>query len=160
MERRISVLKFGGTSVGSGERIRQVADIVARQAQQFEEDFPAVVVSAMAGVTDQLLRITRSITTGEFETAQREVDALKEKHKQAARAVANSPAERTRLLSELEERFTRFEGDVERLRAALVNPDEIPLRTAAVAAWGERLSVLLVAAATREHGIEAGTGLA
>ncbi len=53
MERSVSVLKFGGTSVGSGERICQVAQIVARQAQQFEEDFPAVVVSAMAGVTDQ-----------------------------------------------------------------------------------------------------------
>ncbi len=151
MERRISILKFGGTSVGSGERIRQVAQIVARQAQQFEEDFPAVVVSAMAGVTDQLLRITRSITSGEFEAGQREIDALKAKHLEAALVVADSPAEHAWLLAALEEAFMRFEGDVERLRAA--STEDIPPRTAALAAWGERLSVLLVASALRDCGI-------
>ncbi|HVU70355.1 MAG TPA: aspartate kinase [Ktedonobacteraceae bacterium] len=155
MERSVSVLKFGGTSVGSGERIRQVAQIVARQAQQFEEDFPAVVVSAMAGVTDQLLRITRSITTGEFETGAREVEALKAKHRAAAEVVTDSPAERARLWETLEEAFARFEQDVERLRAAGSDPDVVPLRTAGVAAWGERLSVLLVASAVRTCGIEA-----
>lgn len=155
MERSVSVLKFGGTSVGSGERIRQVAHIVARQAQQFKEDFPAVVVSAMAGVTDQLLRITRSITTGEFETSAREIEALKARHHAAAEVVTGSPAERAQLLETLEAAFERFEQDVERLKAARTNPDELPLRTAGVAAWGERLSVLLVAAATRDCGIAA-----
>jgi len=148
MERRISILKFGGTSVGSGERIRQVAQIVARQAQQFEEDFPAVVVSAMAGVTDQLLGLTRSITTGEFEAGQREIDALKAKHLEAAHAITHSPAERARVLVALEEAFMHFEEDVEQLRAA--RSEDVPLRTAAVAAWGERVSVLLVASALRE----------
>jgi aspartate kinase len=155
MERSVSVLKFGGTSVGTGERIRLVAKIVARQAQQFEEDFPAVVVSAMAGVTDQLLRITRSITTGEFETSAREVDALKARHREAAEVVTSLPAERVQLLATLEEAFGRFEQDVERLRIARSNPDEVPLRTAGVAAWGERLSVLLVAAAARDCGATA-----
>jgi len=153
MDRKVSVLKFGGTSVGSGERIRQVAQIVARQAQQFEEDFPAVVVSAMAGVTDQLLRITRSITTGEFEASLREIDALKTKHREAAEVVTSSPEEHSQLLATLEEAFTRFERDIERLRAARSNADELPLRTAAVASWGERLSVLLVAAAIRACGV-------
>lgn len=155
MERRMSILKFGGTSVGNGERIRQVAQIVARQAQQFEEDFPAVVVSAMAGVTDQLLSITCSITTGEFEAAQREIDALKEKHTQAAEVVASLSAERARLFAALEESFVRFENEVERLRAIRSDLNALPLRTAAVAAWGERFSVLLVAAATRACGVAA-----
>ena len=152
MERSVSVLKFGGTSVGTGTRIRQVAQIVARQAQQFEEDFPAVVVSAMAGVTDQLLRITRSITIGEFEASAREIDALKEKHLEAAAVVTNSPEEHAQLLATLAEAFDLFQCDVERLTASLSNPDEIPLRTAGIAAWGERLSVLLVAAAVRDCG--------
>lgn len=155
MERSVSVLKFGGTSVGTGERIRQVATIVARQAQQFEEDFPVVVVSAMTGVTDQLLRITRSITTGEFETSAREVDALQAKHRAAAEVVASLPEERAQLLATLEEAFGLFEQDVERLRSVRLNPEEVPLRTAGVAAWGERLSVLLVAAAIRDCGIAA-----
>ena len=155
MKRSVSVLKFGGTSVGNGTRIRQVAQIVARQAQQSAEDFPAVVVSAMAGVTDQLLRITRSITIGEFETSAREIEALKAKHREAAEVVTSLPEERALLLATLEEAFVRFEGDVERLNAVRLKPDEVPLRTAGVASWGERLSVPLVAAAVRDCGIEA-----
>ena len=155
MERSVSVLKFGGTSVGSGERIRQVASIVARQAQQAQEDFPAVVVSAMAGITDQLLRITRSITTGEFEASAREIDALKNKHREAAEVVTHSPIEQSKLLALLESAFLLFEKDVERLRQAQPETEEIPLRTAAVACWGERLSVLLVAAAIRDCGVDA-----
>ncbi|HEY0756074.1 MAG TPA: aspartate kinase [Ktedonobacteraceae bacterium] len=155
MERSVSVLKFGGTSVGNGVYIRQVAQIVARQAQQLEEDFPAVVVSAMAGVTDQLLRITRSITIGEFEASAREIDALKEKHREAAAIVSSSPEDRARLLDTLEEAFSHLEQDVERLRAVRSNLDEVPLYTAGVAAWGERLAVLLVAAAIRACGIKA-----
>ena len=62
MERSVSVLKFGGTSVGSGERIRQVASIVARQAQQSQEDFPAVVVSAMAGTTNKLVELCQNLS--------------------------------------------------------------------------------------------------
>ena len=45
------VMKFGGTSVGSGEAIARVADIVAATRARR----PLVVVSAMARVTDRLL---------------------------------------------------------------------------------------------------------
>ena len=152
MERSINVLKFGGTSVGSGERIRQVAQIVARQAEQFEEGFPAVVVSAMAGVTDQLLRITRAITTGEIEVSIRERDALKAKHREAAELVATTPETHEELLTTLNSAFLRFEQDVVRLHSAVATSDAVALRTAAVAAWGERLSVPLVAAAIRACG--------
>ena len=55
----VRVLKFGGTSVGSGERIRRVATIIANTLQDAETSFPIVVVSAMSGITDQLLRIAR-----------------------------------------------------------------------------------------------------
>ncbi|MEO7018932.1 MAG: aspartate kinase [Ktedonobacteraceae bacterium] len=155
MERSISILKFGGTSVGNGERIRLVAQIVARQAQQHAEDFPAVVVSAMAGVTDQLLRITRSITTCETEECAREIEALKHKHLEAAEVVAHAPEERAKLLATLTEAFTRFEQDVAYLDEARQDVRALPLRTAAVAAWGERLSVPLVAAAIRSYGVAA-----
>lgn len=157
MERRISVLKFGGTSVGNGERIRQVAQIVARQAQQHVEDFPAVVVSAMAGVTDQLLRITRSITitAAETEECARDIEALKRKHLDAAVVVARTSQEQAHLLAELEEAFAEVERDLERLRSAREDTNLVPLRTAAVAAWGERFSVLLVAAALRSCGVTA-----
>ena len=55
------VVKFGGTSVGSAERMRGVADIVARQAA---EGPLVVVVSAVGGVTDALLRGATEVAAG------------------------------------------------------------------------------------------------
>jgi aspartate kinase len=54
------VQKFGGTSVADADRIRNVARKVKREADRGNE--VAVVVSAMAGTTDQLIRWTREIS--------------------------------------------------------------------------------------------------
>ena len=53
------VHKFGGTSVGSPEQISMVADIIIQHSQEHREDTnpgTVVIVSAMSGVTDQLIR--------------------------------------------------------------------------------------------------------
>lgn len=55
------VLKFGGTSVADIERIRTVARIVQREVTAGNQ--PAVVVSAMAGVTNQLASWTTEISS-------------------------------------------------------------------------------------------------
>ena len=52
------VMKFGGTSVADVERIKNVARHVKREVDQGHE--VAVVVSAMAGTTNQLVAWTRS----------------------------------------------------------------------------------------------------
>src|SRR5580692_3972200 len=49
------VMKFGGTSVANIDRIRNVAHHVKREVDAGHE--VAVVVSAMSGVTDQLVRL-------------------------------------------------------------------------------------------------------
>ena len=54
------VLKFGGTSVGDVERIKNAAAKVAAEVQKGHK--VAVVVSAMAGVTDQLISYCKGIT--------------------------------------------------------------------------------------------------
>ena len=49
------VMKFGGTSVGTGENIRHVAGLVTKYAKK---DYSvAVVVSALAGVTNSLFEV-------------------------------------------------------------------------------------------------------
>ena len=148
MKSHVQVLKFGGTSVGNGERIRRVAYIVVDTFKEPEEAFPVVVVSAMAKVTDQLLRIATQSYAGEQEACQSEFIALKQKHNEAAEKVVRSLPERAKLYQKLETAFTALEADI----AALANAQgssfaDVQLRTAAVGAWGERLSVLLVAAA-------------
>src|SRR5580692_1713751 len=55
------VMKFGGTSVADLDRIRHVATLVKRQLEFGDE--VAVVVSAMAGETDKLVRWTRELAS-------------------------------------------------------------------------------------------------
>src|SRR5260221_1298903 len=153
MKTSLQIIKFGGTSVGSGERIRHVANIIAHKLHDPGEAFPIVVVSAMSGVTDQLLRIARYACTGAHQDCELELSALKQKHTEAAEKALHNRESRHSLLHDLETAFTSLTQDIHELQGTQTR--ELPLRTAAVAAWGERFSVLLVAAAAREIGIEA-----
>jgi len=67
----VVVQKYGGTSVGSVERIRAVAGRVLRARQQGHQ--VVVVVSAMAGETDRLLGLAREVAVT---PVAREVDTL------------------------------------------------------------------------------------
>src|SRR5262245_11992915 len=155
LDQAVTVLKFGGTSVGSGERIRKVVQIVANTLKQPGEAFPVVVVSAMSGVTDQLLRIARFACSGEHRACKDELQALWQKHFEAVEKAVRNAESRARLRGELEVALTRLEQDVAALRQAAVQGQDVMLPTAAVASWGERLSVLLVAAAARDVGLRA-----
>lgn len=65
------VAKFGGTSVGDIERIKNAASKVAQEIRR--GDKVVVVVSAMAGVTDQMINYCHSVTP---HPNQRELDAV------------------------------------------------------------------------------------
>jgi aspartate kinase len=65
------VQKYGGTSVGNPERIRNVALRVAESRKEGHRI--VVVVSAMSGVTDHLIKLAREVTT---EPDSREMDML------------------------------------------------------------------------------------
>ncbi len=155
MEAVLSILKFGGTSVGSGECMRRVAHIVAHVYHNAEEPFPVVVVSAMSGVTDQLLRIARYASESGSEELEQELVALKQRHLEATEKAIMRREARHALHDSLQAAFSLLERDVEALKATRERGEEITLRTAAIAAWGERLSVLLVAAAVLDCGVQA-----
>jgi len=55
----MKILKFGGTSVGSVENVRRIGEIVLNQ-----HDKIIVVVSALGGVTDQLLALAQQAASG------------------------------------------------------------------------------------------------
>ena len=65
------VLKFGGTSVGTIERIQHVAKIVKKE--RFSGNKIIVVVSAMAGKTNELIKLSKEISE---EFNKREMDVL------------------------------------------------------------------------------------
>ena len=68
--KNIIVQKFGGTSVGSVERILAVANIIKAA---FKNEFPVVVVSAMGKETDRLVKLAKGISKN---PEKRELDAL------------------------------------------------------------------------------------
>ena len=84
------VQKFGGTSVADLDRLRAVAERVQRALADGEQ--VAVVVSAMAGTTDQLVDWVRQIggsehDRAEYDTAER---LAREAHGQPARSTQPS----------------------------------------------------------------------
>ncbi|HTI14999.1 MAG TPA: aspartate kinase [Dictyobacter sp.] len=155
MEKAVGVLKFGGTSVGSGERIRQVASIIATTFNDRNAHFPVVIVSAMSGITDQLLRIARNACAGDLAACEQELAVLRQRHRTAAQEVTQDGVRQQQLIVDIEQAVEDLTVDVKTLWSAAVNGEAVHLRTAAVASWGERLSVLLVAAAVCELGVEA-----
>ena len=162
MDSSVSVLKFGGTSVGNGERIRHVAYIIANKLRDREEAFPIVVVSAMSGVTDQLLRIAHYAWTQQYTECERELRALKQRHVEAAEKAVHNPEGRRLLLHDLETAFMALEQDIANVEAQCIAPnngtgslDAKLYAGSIIAAWGERLSVLLLAAAARDTGVQA-----
>ena len=67
----IIVQKYGGTSVGNPERIKNVARRVLETQQAGHK--VVVVVSAMSGVTDSLIKLSREVCT---QPSEREMDVL------------------------------------------------------------------------------------
>ena len=67
----MKILKFGGTSVGQPSRMHQVADIVTSQ-----EGAKIVVLSALSGTTNSLVKIGEELTRGNRETASSEIETL------------------------------------------------------------------------------------
>ncbi|WP_417888029.1 aspartate kinase [Zunongwangia sp.] len=71
----MKVLKFGGTSVGTAESIQNVKNIVQNQSGK-----KLLVLSAMSGVTNDLVAISNLTKTQNREAATKIIDALKERH--------------------------------------------------------------------------------
>jgi len=151
---KLRVFKFGGTSMGSGERIGHVARIIASAVLAEGEGFPVVVVSAMSGVTDALLGIARLVCLGKHEALTHALDQLKQRHIEAANQALTGDERLEAVLVSLQQSFRLLEADIARLpqfyQAYPYDADAAP-----VAAWGERLSALLLAAAIEEAGARA-----
>ena len=137
----IKVMKFGGTSVGSGEAMDRTSDIIKRDPTK-----KAVVVSAMSGVTNSLI-----LAMNDSETEPRGmVDKLREKHMQAANGKMDE--------DNMEAFQVRLDDRLERLHDLLEyyhkKEDKIMIQDA-IQSWGERLSSLTLTYILRSKDVEA-----
>lgn len=142
------VYKFGGTSLGDGARIAHVADLAVEGPRPL-----AVVVSAMAGVTDLLqgLALAETSTRAAVDVAAR---ALSERHLAALDALRPSG----QVAGAAHEQARRdISGRIERLvedatgRAGLTGR----MRADAILSTGEDLSQRLLLAALETRGLAA-----
>jgi aspartokinase/homoserine dehydrogenase 1 len=142
------VMKFGGTSVGSAERMRVAARISAEQRRKHPT---LVVVSAMSKITDLLIDSMRHAEGGDSAGLDANLRILEERHAQACRELlpeARQPA----ALAAVDEMVSAFR----RITGGMLMLNERPPRSVDEAlAIGERLSALLVAEFLESEGVRA-----
>jgi aspartate kinase len=144
------VQKFGGTSVADPAAIRRVIAIV-RAARARDGRGPAVVVSAMSGVTDALLAIASAAGSDRLGDALPRVDEIRQRHLAAVRELVPEP-DRDPLNADLSVHFDQLTGIV---RALAVLREVSPRTLDVVASMGELLTSRLVAAALTAAGVAA-----
>src|SRR5581483_5946984 len=132
------IMKFGGTSVGSADRMRVAAGLAA---QEHSKRPVAVVVSAMSKVTDLLLDTMRHAEAGNQAAIETAIANLRLRHEDACRQLLPE-AVQAETLARIHEVIGEFERIVNGM--AMLN-DRPPRSVDEAVAVGERLSVILVA---------------
>jgi aspartate kinase len=144
------VQKFGGTSVADPVAIRRLIEIV-RTARARDGRGPAVVVSAMSGVTDALLAIAAAAGSAPADDALARVEQLRQRHVAAASELVSGPSLST-VVAPVTDTFEQLSAVV---RALAVLREVSPRTLDVVAAMGELLSSRIIAAALVEAGVPA-----
>jgi aspartokinase/homoserine dehydrogenase 1 len=134
----MKVLKFGGSSLATPERIRDVGRIVLEAARA---EPIIVVVSAFQGITNQLLDCARLAEAGD-QGAERALDKIAARHHAAATALLG-PRRGARIVEKVDAHLAELRDAVHGIRLLR----HCPARALdVVASFGERLSALIIAA--------------
>jgi aspartate kinase len=143
-------MKFGGTSVEDPAAISRTAAIVAGRVALGKQ--PVVVVSAMAKVTDQLLRAAAAAALGDRTGALAISSRLRCRHRDTATALIKDCADQAALLEFIDKKFDSLDEVLRGLAAIL---ELTPRISDLIVSYGERISSRIVAAAFRAQGIDA-----
>ncbi|MDR1416119.1 MAG: bifunctional aspartate kinase/homoserine dehydrogenase I [Prevotellaceae bacterium] len=128
------VLKFGGSSVATSESITKVKAIVEQSA-----DNKFVVVSALGGVTDQLVKASAMAALGD-ENFKKELNEVEQRHLNVAKSLIK-PQQQGHVLSELKVMLNELEDylqSIARLRELTPKLQDYAL------SFGERMSAFLL----------------
>ena len=132
----MKVLKFGGTSVGSVESILNVKKIVESQ-----KDPVVVVVSALGGVTDQLIQTSLQAVAGNPDY-QKSFFSMVERHEKMIREIIPERRDRETLWAIVKALFEELRSIYQ---GVYLIRDLTPKTSAAIVSYGERISSRIVA---------------
>ena len=142
----MQVLKFGGSSVGTTDAILKVIGIVKARVQTKRT---IVVVSAMSGVTDQLILLGQTAAQGNA-AYQTMAQSLAKKHEDAVIALLPT-AQQASALSIVKELIQEIESHC----ATIFNEGVFSLRMQdCLMSYGEILSSKIIAAAFETEGVD------
>jgi aspartate kinase len=139
-------MKFGGTSVADADRIRAAAEIVRGRLPRR----PVVVVSALAGVTDLLVRAVLAAKDGERDEQESILADLGRRHRWAVSGCVSDASRRHDLGLEVD---ALFEDLRQLLRSVRILGEGTPRSSDALLAFGEMLSSRIIAAAFTDGGL-------
>ena len=102
----MKVLKFGGTSVGSVSSILSLKQIVEKEAKH---QSIIVVVSALGGITDQLIKTSLLAREGD-ESWRKEFDAMVDRHHKMIDTIITDTSERELLFNKVDTLFEQLQS--------------------------------------------------
>ena len=137
----MKVLKFGGTSVGSAQRMKAVAELLQNDEQKM------VVLSAMSGTTNSLLQIADYIRLGNVTSATELVNSLELKYNQDIEALYSTD----KMLNEAKQAI----GDYLRLIRSLCMQGYSEQLEKTIVSFGEQMSTKMFALYLTETGVDA-----
>lgn len=132
-------MKFGGTSVGSAQRMKNVAELVRSRGRNF------VVLSAMSGTTNQLITIIKHIQAGAHTDALATLELLREKYDKEIAELLTDFNFRTQAAEKVREHLDFVKTKIG--REIDVNDEK------AIVARGELISTAMMDAYMRQIGI-------
>lgn len=145
------VMKFGGTSMGSAERMRVAAAIISEQNKLRPV---AVVVSAMSKVTDLLLETLRRAELGDRAAVELSLRTLLDRHVEACEELLDGSGETAAFRDTAHAAVQSLVAEFQRIANGVLMLGERPPRSLDEAiAIGERLSSALLAQYLRSIGI-------
>lgn len=141
------LMKFGGTSVGSAERIRQSAEIV-RDARR--EHSLVVVVSALSGITDLVIETLHAACAADRKLMEERLASIEKRHREVVDKLF-SGERREAVIAAIDEVWRELRevcGALVMLRGATPQVMDVVL------AMGERMSAPIFAAQLCELGVD------
>ena len=139
------VMKFGGTSVATGDNIKRVAKIVADATNK--DCSAVVVVSALDGVTDELFEAGSQAQKAKQDYIQKFKQSMLERHRGAiSEAIKNKQIAR-----EAQQTIENIIDELEKVLTGISYVGELtPKSRDFVLSFGERLSAPIVCGAIRD----------
>jgi bifunctional aspartokinase / homoserine dehydrogenase 1 len=144
----VTAFKFGGSSLLGAERLLHAARLVREESRTRPV---VVVVSAMKGVTDRLLRIGEWLGQGRNVQARKEAEAIAELHQGTLEDLRLDPKEQERVQEEL----ALLAGDLLHEVSLRMRVEVDGAMLDRLASFGERYAARLFAAALGKTGVTA-----